>query len=207
MNLTEWLQGFAGASPIEWIATIAGFLCVFLLIRRNIWSWAAGLVQVTLFVYIFWQAKLYSDMGLHVIYIGLQFYGWWSWLQHKDQQQEVVVELGVGWQYAVWAVVAVLGAFGMGWLLTHTDASLPYADSFVLSASLVAQWLLIRRQLFNWSFWIAVDVVAIWVYYQKGLYPTTVLYSCFLVMAIIGQYTWWKRYQAQTPVKAEPSYA
>ncbi|MFI0400259.1 MAG: nicotinamide riboside transporter PnuC [Thiolinea sp.] len=207
MDLTEWLTGFAGAAPIEWLGTVAGIICVALYIRRSIWAWPVGLFQVILYVYIFWQAKLYSDMGLNVIYIFLQIYGWWVWLQHQDQQAELVVELGVGWQYGLWVLTALVGAFVMGWLLTHTDASLPYADSLVASTSLVAQWLLTRRKLFNWSFWIAVDAVAIWVYYQKGLYPTTVLYACFFVMASIGQYSWWKRYHAQTPVKAEPSYA
>lgn len=204
MSLTDWLLGFAGASPIEWAGTILGFICVALYIQRSIWAWPVGLVQVILYVYIFGQAKLYSDMGLNIIYIFMQAYGWWAWLQHQDQQEELVVDLGISWQYALWALAALLGAFGMGWLLTHTDASLPYADSFVASTSLVAQWLLTQRKLFSWAFWIAVDAVAIWVYFQKGLSPTTLLYSCFFVMASIGQYSWWKRYQAQT--KAELSY-
>lgn len=205
MSFTDWLLGFAGASWIEWLGTISGFICVALYIHRSIWAWPVGLFQVALYVYIFAQAKLYSDMGLNVIYIFMQIYGWWAWLQHQDQQEELIVELGVGWQYGLWALTALLGAFGMGWLLTHTDASLPYADSFVASTSLVAQWLLTQRKLFSWAFWIAVDGVAIWVYYQKGLSPTTVLYACFLVMASIGQYSWWLRYQAQT--KVEPRYA
>lgn len=198
MNLKDWLAGFAGASPIEWSATILGFLCVALYIRRHVAAWPTGLLQVILYTYVFWQAKLYSDMGLNIIYIFLQLYGWWTWLQHQDQQEELVVEWGVPWQYAAWAILAIVGAFGMGWLLTHTDASLPYADSFLASTSLVAQWLLTQRRLFNWSFWMVVDIVAIWVYLQKGLYPTTVLYMCFLVMAAIGQYSWWRRYQQQS---------
>jgi nicotinamide mononucleotide transporter len=197
MTIADWLTGFAGASPIEWLGTILGFICVALYIRRNIWAWPVGLVQVMIYVYIFWQAKLYSDTGLNVIYIFMQAYGWWAWSQHQDQQEELIVEWGVAWQYGLWALTALLGAFGMGWLLTHTDASLPYADSFVASTSLVAQWLLTRRKLFNWSFWMAVDAVAIWVYLQKGLYPTSVLYMCFFCMAAFGQYSWWQHYRRQ----------
>lgn len=197
MTLNDWFIGFAGASKIEWIATFSGLLCVALLIRRSIWNWLFGLVQVSLYVYIFWQSKLYADVVLNAIYVVLQFVGWWSWLQHRDQTEELVVELGAAKEYLIWVGVALVGAVAMGWLLTHTDASLPYPDSFILSTSLVAQWLLTQRQVFNWAFWIAVDMVAIWVYLQKGLYPTTLLYSCFLVMASVGQWVWWKRYQTQ----------
>lgn len=77
---------------------------------------------------------------------------------------------------------------------TYTDASLPYPDAFTTVASLVAQWLLSRRQLINWGFRIAVDIVAIGVYRQKGLYPNTVLYLTFLVMATTGLYVWRQRY-------------
>ncbi|MEN9434642.1 MAG: hypothetical protein RLZZ422_2231 [Pseudomonadota bacterium] len=197
MTLQDWFLGFAGASALEWIATLAGLLCVGLLIRRNIWTWGLGLIQVTLYVYIFWQAKLYADMILNAIYIVLQGYGWWAWAQHKDHTQEIMVEWGTLPEYLLWIGVALVGAIGMGWLLTHTEASLPYPDSFILSTSLVAQWLLTQRRVFNWAFWIAVDGVAIGVYLQKGLYPTTLLYTCFLVMASVGQWAWWQRYKAQ----------
>lgn len=192
MNLTEWIQGFAGASPIEWTATVCGFLCVYLIIKRSIWCFFFGFIQVTLYSWIFFDVKLYSDMMLHIFYMGFQIYGWFIWSRSKDNQGHIQVVSGTSKEYLLWSVVAVLATIALGTFMhSQTDASFPFADAFTTSASLVAQWLLSHKRLLNWSFWIVVDVVAIWIYWQKGLYPTSALYMCFLIMAIIGQYQWW----------------
>jgi nicotinamide mononucleotide transporter len=196
MNLTEWLQGFAGASPLEWAATIAGFLCVYLLIKRSIWSFFFGLIQVSIYAWIFYEVKLYSDMILHVLYIGFQFYGWFIWRRAQDEHNQVVVIRGSNQQYALWAGVVVISTSIVGTIMAkNTDASFPYPDAFTTCASLVAQWLLSHKRLFNWLLWIVVDVVAITIYWQKQLYPTSALYLCFLVMAMIGQVQWYRSWR------------
>jgi nicotinamide mononucleotide transporter len=196
MALTDWLQGFAGASPLEWTATVAGFICVYLLIKRSIWSFAFGLLQVSIYAWIFYEVKLYSDMLLHLFYIGFQFYGWFIWRQAQDEGGHVRVLWGTPKEYLLWVIAAVVSTYLVGFMMTqYTDASLPYADAFTTCTSLVAQWLLSRKKLFNWAFWIVVDVVAIWVYWQKQLYPTSALYLCFLFMAIVGQWQWHRAWQ------------
>lgn len=196
MNLTEWLQGFAGASPLEWTATIAGFLCVYLLIKRSIWSFFFGLIQVTIYAWIFYEVKLYSDMILHVLYIGFQFYGWFIWRRAQDEHNQVVVIRGSNQQYALWAGIVVISTSIVGTIMANsTDASFPYPDAFTTCASLVAQWLLSHKRLFNWLLWIVVDIVAITIYWQKQLYPTSALYLCFLVMAMIGQVQWYRSWR------------
>ena len=79
MNLESFITGMLGASTIEICASLAGFVSVYLVIKRNIWCWPVGLLQVALYVFVFYQVKLYSDMALHVIYIFMQLYGWWHW--------------------------------------------------------------------------------------------------------------------------------
>ncbi|GAB2696483.1 nicotinamide riboside transporter PnuC [Aliiglaciecola sp. 3_MG-2023] len=195
MQWTEWLAGFAGASPIEWIATVSGFLCVFLIIKRSIWCFFFGFIQVSLYSYIFYDVKLYSDMLLHLIYVGFQVYGYWIWSKNLDDGGHVVVHRGSNNLYVQISVLAIIATVLWGWFMaSNTDASLPYFDAFTTCVSLIAQWLMSHKKLYNWSFWIVVDVVAIWVYWQKALYPTSVLYLCFLVMACIGQYQWWRIY-------------
>lgn len=104
-----------------------------------------------------------------------------------------------------WAGVCLLFSVGLGrFMATHTDAALPYPDAFITVASLVAQWLLSRRRLANWFFWVAVDIVAINVYWQKALYPTVVLYSVFLVMAVTGLLVWLREYRGYA---VEPALA
>jgi nicotinamide mononucleotide transporter len=166
MNWIEWIKGFAGASPQEWIATLSGFICVYLLIKRNIWCFAFGFVQVSIYAWIFYDVKLYSDMALHVFYIGFQIYGWMLWKNAQDSTGHVIVNQGTTKEYGLWVIAIVV--------------------------SLAAQWLLSHKKLLNWMLWIVVDVVAIGIYWQKGLFPTSALYACFLIMAIIGQWQWYK---------------
>jgi len=199
MTLHDFIAGFLGASVIEVIASISGFICVYLLIKRNIWNFFFGLIQVTLYVWIFYQNKLYSDTMLHVIYISLQFYGWWNWRQHKNSQQELVIEKTPLKMFISLTLLSISSTLVLGYVMdNYTNASFAYADAFTTTTSLIAQWLLTRRHLLNWSFWLAVDVVAIVIYLQKGLFPTSVLYVAFLIMAAIGQYSWWQQYNRQS---------
>lgn len=197
MTIEQFLLGFFGASVIEIVAAVSGFICVYLIIKRNIWCWFFGLIQVSLYSWFFYQNKLYSDAGLHVIYIGLQFYGWWNWAQNQQADtQHLVIHKTTQKEFTLWLALALLGAFALGYIMSnYTDASFAYGDAFTTCASLIAQWLLTRRHLLNWVFWIIVDIVAIYIYLQKGLYPTTVLYITLLIMCFFGQYSWWKQYQ------------
>lgn len=198
MNLNEWLQGFAGASPIEWIATVCGFLCVYLIIKRSVWCFAFGFIQVSIYSWIFYDVKLYSDMALHIFYIGFQIYGWWIWHNSQDPSGHIQVQQGSLKEYTLWIIVIALITLVLGSIMDkYTDADFAYPDAFTTCASLTAQWLLSHKKLFNWSIWIVVDVVAVFIYWQKGLYPTSVLYFCFLIMAIIGQWHWYKNVQLQ----------
>ena len=202
MSVEEFIAGFMGASPIEIIASVSGFICIFLIIKRSIWCWFFGLIQVSLFSYIFFDAKLYSDAGLHVVYIFLQFYGWWNWRANHNEQSsepELIIEYTKATDFALWISISVLSAMMLGYVMNnYTDASFAYADAFTTCTSLVAQWLLTRRHLFNWLFWIVVDIVAIYVYFQKGLYPTSALYFTLLIMCFFGQYSWYKQYKKQS---------
>ena len=198
MTIDQFITGFLGASIIEIVASISGFICVLLLIRRNIWNFAFGFVQVTLFVWVFYQAKLYSDTVLHIVYMGLQIYGWWNWTHHQDQHTDPLIEQSSIKKVSLWIAISMLGTLGLGYVMDNkTDASFAYADAFTSVTSLLAMWLMTRRQIFNWVLWIAIDIVAIGVYFQKALYPTTILYCVFLVLSVIGFYGWRKSYQQQ----------
>ncbi|MFT6330446.1 MAG: nicotinamide mononucleotide transporter [Bermanella sp.] len=196
VTLSDFINGFLGSNSVEISAAICGFICIFLLVKGNIWNFAFGFVQVTLYVWVFYQAKLYSDAGLHVVYMALQIYGWWHWSKNLATATTVTVLSMEHKKLGLYALAALLSAAALGTLMhKYTDASFAYADAFTTCASLVAFVLMTRRYIVNWLFWIVVDVVAIAVYFQKGLYPTAILYGCFLIMAVIGLYAWQKQYR------------
>jgi nicotinamide mononucleotide transporter len=180
-------------SPLEIVATVFGLLCVALTVRQNIWCWPTGLVQVVLYIFIFYQAKLYSDSFLQVVYVFFQFYGWWHWLHGGREHTSAPVTRLSPRALIGYLVAGILGSLLWGYgMARFTDAALPYPDAFVVVLSLIAQWLLARKVLESWHFWIAVDVLAIGVYFLKKLYLTSGLYAVFLVLAVLGLLAWKK---------------
>lgn len=176
---------------IEGVAAFCGLLCVWLTVRQNILCWPTGLIQVVLYIGVFYQARLYSDLVLHVIYVVMQIYGWYHWLHGGRERKQLEVTTLSTSGLAAWGLAALLVTIPWGYgMATLADAAAPYADAFIAVASLVAQWLMARKKLESWYFWIVVDLVAIAVYLYKELYITSGLYSVFLVLAALGFFQW-----------------
>ena len=183
---------------IEYIAVISGMIHVFLLTRGKVAAWPSGLLSVGLYISIFLQNKLYSDTLLHIVYVILNIYGWWNWGRSRNNKQEVDIERMQVSQQFFWSILIIAGFLVWGYgVQKNTDASFPYGDAFTTVASLVAQYLLAKRKLENWIIWIIVDIVAIQIYFLKGLYPTSALYGVYLILSIWGYISWqkqWKKY-------------
>ena len=192
MNL-DHLLSLALANRWEILAVAFGIISVYLSTRENIWSWPTALVNVSLYFVVFYEAKLYADMGLQVVYFALSLYGWYEWLYGGENRTELHVSrtspsLGVRLAIIGVACAALLATA----LARFTDASLPYLDSATTSTSLVAQWMMTRKLLENWAVWMAVDVVYVGMFIFKKLYLTAGLYTVFFVLAAMG-YVQWKR--------------
>ncbi len=198
MSLIDSIAAFLGAmNHLELAATLIGLVSVVLTVRQNIWCWPTGLVMVTLYIFIFKEAKLYSDMGLQVVYIFMQLYGWHYWLKGKDQGPADIKTLSTR-ERTAWGVASALGIAALGYGMTSfTDAALPYWDAATTVLSLVAQWLLGRKVLENWLVWIVVDMLAIGIYINRGLELTAGLYGVFVVLAASGLWTWMKAWQRE----------
>jgi len=180
-------------NPIEIVAAVFGVVSVFLSVKQNIWSWPTAIINVGLYIIVFFESKLYADTGLQVVYVVLNAYGWYHWLYGGKNRTELPVSktsarLGALLGMLVLAGTAVIGTF----LSRQTDAALPYVDAFTTSTSLVAQWMMTRKLLENWIIWVAVDVIYIGMYIYKSLYVTAVLYLIFLILSALG-YVQWKR--------------
>ena len=188
-----FLSGMFGSRTVEVFAVMLGIANVGLLMRRSIWNYPFGIAMVSLYAFIFYEAKLYSDMLLQGFFFTVQFYGWWYWLQGMPADGHIKVRMLERKTYPMYGLVALLGTLALGTLMaSKTDAALPYWDATTTVLSIIAQILLARRRLENWILWIVVDILAIGIYYTKGLYPTMALYAIFLVMATGGLFIWWR---------------
>jgi nicotinamide mononucleotide transporter len=178
-------------SLYEIFAVLFGIISVYLSVRQNIWSWPTAIVNVTLYIIVFYHAKLYADMGLQFIYIIISLYGWYAWLYGGANRTELTVSRASRWLAVVLPAIGLASAALLGTLLHRTtDAALPYLDSTTTSTSLIAQWMMTRKILENWLVWVAVDVVYIGMFMYKALYLTAGLYAVFLVLSLMGYRNW-----------------
>ena len=178
-------------SPLEIFAAAVGAWSVWLSVRQNVLSWPTAIVNVTLYIFVFQRARLYADMALQVVYIGISLYGWYEWLHGGRGKSRLAVSRGTRRLATVLTGIGIVGAALLGTLLArYTNAALPYLDAATTTTSLVAQWMMARKILENWLVWVAVDVVYIGMFMYKSLVLTAGLYAVFLVLSLMGYFQW-----------------
>lgn len=197
MNETLNLPGLS-TTPLELLSFVLSIATVWLNIRQNHWAWLFAILSSALYGVVFFQARLYGDMGLQVVFITVSVWGWYQWLHGDDTHARLPVTQ-LAWRgRAVAALGWVAGFIALAWfLMTFTDTDVPFADGFLTAGSLVGQLLLSRKKLENWHVWIIVDVLYVALYVHKGLMLTALLYGLFVAMAAIGLLAWRKSMLAE----------
>ena len=178
-------------TPLETAAVLFGIVSVYLSVRENIWSWPTAIVNVTLYIFVFFRARLYADMALQFVYIGVSVYGWYEWLHGGRGKGELAVSRGTRRLAVVLVGIGILATGLIRALLSrYTNAALTWLDSTTTATSLIAQWMMARKILENWIVWISVDVVYIGMFLYKSLFLTALLYAVFLVLSATGSLRW-----------------
>lgn len=180
---------------LEIIGTLVGLVYLWLEYKASIWLWIAGLVMPAIYIFIYYDAKLYADMGINVYYLGAAFYGLAVWLMGKKTNENGELPITPTPRQTVFPMilVCVVSFFVIGWLLiNYTDSDVPWFDSFTTALSIVGMWMLARKYLEQWLVWIVVDIVSSGLYIYKELYFTAGLYALYTVIAIFGYLNWKK---------------
>jgi nicotinamide mononucleotide transporter len=176
---------------LEWVAVALGLANITLLVRRSIWNFPVGIAMVSLYFVIFWQQRLYSDALLQIFFAGVQLVGWLSWARSGGLSGAITVLRLPTAERWLWPLGVAVATGFWGWAMAElTNAAAPWWDAAVAMGSVAAQLLLVGRRIENWLMWIAVDVLAIGLYWSRGLELTAGLYVAFLIMCIIGWFEW-----------------
>jgi nicotinamide mononucleotide transporter len=184
MNNTLTLAGLA-TTPLELISFLLAATTVLLNIRQKHWAWLFSIASSATYAVVFFDAKLYGDMGLQFVFIAASVWGWYQGLHGAGEQPLVVTRMkraGRGWAMGY----VLLSQF----LDRYTDTDVPHADGFLTAGSLVGQLLLGRKKVENWLVWIVVDVLYVGLYVYKGLILTAILYAVFVLLAWTGWRAW-----------------
>ncbi|MXV51578.1 nicotinamide riboside transporter PnuC [Pedobacter sp. HMF7647] len=189
-EISNW---FHSQSLLEVIGVITGLLCVLLAALNIIWNWPLAIISVCIYIIIFFEAKLYADMGLQVYFLAMNIYGWYYWSRDRGIGDKKPVVRISSTEIILSAIGVVIFTGILGFILhKETDASFPFIDSFCTACSLIAQLFLARKVLENWLIWVFVDVIYTVVYLLKGLHLTAGMYAVYIVIALLGYIDWKK---------------
>ncbi len=183
---------------LEIFGALIGILYIILEYRASVWLWPVGVVMPLVYIYIYFEAGIYADMGINVYFLLAAIYGWVVWLREHKRQGTDSEELSASditrtsrrewlWCSAVFVALMALLVFV---LIGYTQSTVPYCDSFTTALSVVGMWMLAHKRLEHWIVWIIVDAVSTVLYVEKGLYATAVLYALYTVIACAGHFKW-----------------
>lgn len=188
---------FAAMSHWEVLAVLLSVAYLALIMRHNRLGWYAAFGSTSIFIWLFWDASLLMESALNVYYLLMAVYGWWAWRGGHEQDTLPIQRLSLMWHVGIVVVVLALTALSGYWLSQHTHAALPYLDSFTTWGAVITTWLVARKVLENWYYWLVIDAAALYLYVQRDLYLTALLMVVFLVMIVIGWLKWRADYEAQ----------
>ena len=178
-------------SIIESVAVFFSILYVILAVKERIWCWGAAAISVILYIYICYTAQLYPETGLQVFYLLIAFYGYYQW--NKNDSKLKIQQ----WTTTKHLLILLLGAlltFLMGFYFTiYTNAAMPLVDSFTTVFSVFATYMVTKKVLGNWLYWIVIDAVSVYLYFSRDLHLTSLLFIVYTLIAIFGYFSWLKR--------------
>ncbi|MBK6835614.1 MAG: nicotinamide mononucleotide transporter [Bacteroidetes bacterium] len=179
-------------SWLEIIGFVLTILGVVLSSYQLIWSWPVNIISPIAYVFIFFQSKLYGDMALQFMFIALAIYGWINWSRKSLKPKQSVKKLNVVWCLIYFGISILLCALFYFLLKRYTNSDVPFADAVLTALSVVASIMAAKKQIENWIVWIAVDVAYVFLYLNKSLAITAILYGIITLLAVYAYFQWKK---------------
>jgi len=201
-------------SYLEFFAVITGVAAVGLSALANIWSWVIGIVNVTLYFFLFYQVQLYPDMFLQVFFFVTNVAGLWRWTHPRPGEEDRRRELKVSWMRPK-EIIYVAAAVGIGTALFgifagnlheilpavfSAPSAMPFVDSFIAVMSVIVTFYMIQKKIECWIMWLIIDVVATWVYFVRDIRFTSLLYLIYCLIAAYALYHWVREYRGYSTV-------
>ena len=197
VSLQDW------TTFMEWGAVIFSLAYVFLAARENIWCWLFGALSAAISVALFIAVKLYAESGLYVFYVIISLYGWWQWKYSKAGPELPIVEWNL-LRHVGLIAVSLIGAGGIYFLFSnYTDAEQPLLDALTTSFSFMTTFLVAKKVLSNWIYWVVIDLISVYLYWTRGLDVYAVLMLLYTGMAVYGYLVWRKKYLVEQNTERE----
>ncbi len=198
MNGIELTTFLSELNRIEMIAVVFGVFSVWYARKEKILVFPLGIINVAIYIFICMDARLYANAGINMVYLVSNIYGWYMWSRTGEDREKLQISRSSTIQRVVaWLAVVVIYVtvfLLLRWVnrsdIAYSESYLPWIDSFNTSFFLVATILMAVKKVENWQFWIIGNIVSIPIYASQGLYFTSIQYTIFLVLAILGWREW-----------------
>lgn len=180
---------------------LAVFLSVsylLLAIKQNLWCWIAAFFSTLIYSILFFDASLLMDSALNIFYLVMAVYGWYSWKYGniKAQMQELNISTYGMVRNIKIIIVLILVSLVLGYIMAnYTSADFAYLDTFTTVFAVFSTYMLTKKVLENWLYWVMIDTVSIYIYIQKGFYLTAVLFAVYTVLAVVAYIKWKNEYK------------
>jgi nicotinamide mononucleotide transporter len=187
-----------GLSPLEVVAVVSAIAYLLLAIRQNIWCWLGAAISTVIYVYLFFDARLYMESALNLFYVAMAIYGWSVWYFGRSGDEELPVSVWGRNVHAIALASIVVASILSGYLLArYSDAAYPYIDSMTTWAAIWATFLVARKVLENWWYWLVIDAASIVIYWSRDLQLTALLFVAYVVMIPFGLIAWRRTWREQ----------
>jgi nicotinamide mononucleotide transporter len=191
-------SALAGFSWWEAAAVVLGIAYLLLAMREKIWCWYAAFASTAIYLFLFWNVNLLMESALQLYYLGMAVYGWWHWHRGSNGDTELPIRRWSPGQHLGAAALVLSLAAASGILLQrHSDAAMPFLDSFTTWGAVLATWMVARKILENWLYWVLIDSLSIYLYLDRGLYLTALLFLLYIIIALFGFGLWLQHYRKQ----------
>jgi len=189
-------EGIKATSIIEWLAVVSSIIYVILAAKRLILCWFFAFVGSGIFVYLCYIGDLYIESILQLFYVAMAVVGWFSWKNSKSGNSNIK-KWGMA-NHILNIVISGVVAVALGYIFdNYTNQANPYIDAFTTCYSLSATFMVTRKILENWIYWIVIDLVSIYLYAQRDYNLTAVQYGLFAILAVFGYIAWRNEYKHQ----------
>ena len=178
-------------SIIETAAVLLSIIYVILAAKQNIWCWAFAAISVVLYIYICFTSELFAETILQFFYLGMAGYGYYNW---NESNRGLKVSQWAASKHLLLILLGAIAAFLIGfYFTTYTNAKMPIVDSFTTVFAVIATYMMTKKVLENWLYWIVIDIVSIYLYFNRDLHLTSLLFIVYTLIAIFGYLSWLRK--------------
>ena len=190
-------SGFLATSLLEWYGVLSGVLYVIFISYKKMIAWFFALISSCIYVYLCFKSQLFIETGLQFFYVIMAIYGWVKWNTDKSENDEKIIQWETKFHLYNCLISGVL-VFVLGYVFDHyTEQANPYTDAFSTVFSLLATFMVTKKVLENWIYWIVIDAVCIYLFSSRGLYLTSLLFFIYTIIAVFGFIQWKKQFKLQ----------